>query len=57
MRYFESLCDLILDKRLNPLEGLAGDGGGLDMTDMSVKGVKNDHEGSVNATQNTAHAK
>jgi hypothetical protein len=31
------LWDLILDKRLNPLEDRAGEGGGLVMTDMSVK--------------------
>jgi len=31
----DSLWDLILDKRLKPDEGLAGEGGGLVMTDMT----------------------
>jgi hypothetical protein len=45
-----------LDKRLNPLEDRAGEGGGLVMTDMSVESVKDGNVGNANATQNTAHS-
>ena len=53
------MWDLILDKRLKPLEVRAGEGGGLVMTDMSVEVAGDDqvNDGNVgNVIEGIAHS-
>lgn len=54
----DSLCDLILDKRLNPVEDLDGEGGSLVMTDMvSAKGVEITADSADDRARDVAHSK